>query len=85
MPESSASVIKRALAYRAKYRVESKKVVPPFEVVPHPVNRGGDPVNSIRTQELIRAIFKDGYDPIEANSNGVLVQGKPAVAGGERQ
>eukprot|EP00959_Pyramimonas_sp_CCMP1952_P041230 862443-Pyramimonas_sp.AAC.1 len=78
MPESNADVIKQPIAFRARFRFESKKVVPPFEVVPHPVNRGGDPVNLLRTQELIRSIFKDGYDPIEANSNGALVEIKPA-------
>ena len=49
-------------------------------VVPHPKNRGGDPVKSLRTMQLT-AIIVEGYDPIEANSNAVAVEDKPVVAG----
>ena len=51
-------------------------------VVPHPKNRGGDPVKSLRTMQLT-AIIVEGYDPIEANSNAVAVEDKPVVAGQE--
>ena len=82
MSEANTQVIKQSLAFRARFRVESKRAVTPFQVVPHPDNRGGDPVKSLRTQQLISDILRSGYDPTEANSNGVLVEEKPAAAGG---
>ena len=85
MADDNNKIIKRSIAYRARFRVESKKVVAPFQIVPHPQNRGGDPVKSLRTQQIIYDILKDGYDPIDANSNGVLVEEKPAVAGGSHK
>ena len=83
--DHTRQIIKRSIAYRARFRVESKKVVAPFQIVPHPQNRGGDPVKSLRTQQIIHDIMKDGYDPIDANSNGVLVEEKPVVAGGSER
>ena len=32
--------------------------------------------------QLNGTVTKEGYDPVEANSNGVAVEQKPAVAGG---
>ena len=49
--------------------------------VPHPRNRSGDPVKSLRTMQLNGTVAKEGYDPVEANSNGVAVEQKLAVAG----
>ena len=80
--EKTKQIIKQSIAYRARFRVESKKSVVPFQVVPHPQNRGGDPVKSLRTQQIIYDIMRDGYDPVDANSNAVLVEVKPAAAGG---
>ena len=57
-------------------------MVSPLSVVPHPKNRGGDPAKSLRTMQLNGTVTKEGYDPVEANSNGVAVEQKPAVAGG---
>ena len=75
-------IIKRSIAYRAKYRVGKKtKRILPWLVVPHPKNRGGEPIKSIRTKELTGTIAEDGYDEVEANSNGVVVQEKAVVAG----
>ena len=84
MSESTefTQIIKRSIAYRAKYRVGKKtKRILPWLVVPHPKNRGGEPIKSIRTKELTGTIAEDGYDEVEANSNGVVVQEKPVVAG----
>ena len=53
-----------------------------LSVVPQPRNRSGDPVKSLRTMQLKGTVAKEGYDPVEANSNGVAVEQKPAVAGG---
>ena len=62
--------------FRAKYRTDSKKVISPLSVVPHPNNRGGDPVKSLRTMQLNGTVAVEGYDPIEANGNGVAVEQK---------
>ena len=51
-------------------------------MVPHPRNRGGDPVKSLRTMQLNGTIVKEGYDTVEANTNAVAVEEKPALAGG---
>ena len=82
-------IIKQSLCFRAKYRVQREGsegialvVHPPLSVVPHPKNRGGDPVKSLRTIQLNGTVAAEGYDRIEANSNGVAVEEKPAVAGG---
>ena len=80
---SATQIIKQSICFRAKYRVDPKKVISPFSVVPHPQNRGGDPVKSLRTMQLIGTVTAEGYDPIEAISNGVAVEEKPAVAGGD--
>ena len=75
-------LIKQSICFRAKYRVCPKNVISPLSVVPHPKNRGGDPVKSLRTMQLNGTLAVEGYDPVEANSNGVAVEEKPAVAGG---
>ena len=54
-----------------------------LSVVPHPRNRSGDPVKSLRTMQLNGTVAKEGYDPVEANSSGVAVEQKPAVARGD--
>ena len=77
-------MIKRSLAYRAKYRAgqgpgPTIQVFGPALAVPHPMNRAGDPVKSIRTLELAGAIAKDGCDTIEANSNAVAVFNNPTI------
>ena len=79
---SNTQKIKKSICYRAKYRVDAKKVLSPLLVVPHPKNRGGDTVKSLRTMQLIATVVVDGHDSIEANCNAVAVEGKPAVAGG---
>ena len=83
MAADSTQIIKQSICFRAKYRVDEKIVISPLSVVPHPKNRGGDPVKSLRTMQLNGTLTVEGYDPIEANSNGVVVEAKPAVAGGE--
>ena len=75
-------IIKQSICLRAKYKVGYKKKIPPLLLVPHPKNRGGDAVKSLRTMQLNGEIASEGYDPLEANNNGVAVQEKPAVAGG---
>ena len=64
---------------RAKYRLDQNKPEPtyqlhaPSQVVPHPKNRGGDSVKSLRTKQLTGDIANDGCDTIEAHGNAVAV------------
>ncbi len=75
-------LIKKSIAYRAKYRLDqgptpTMQVFSPALVVPHPKNRAGDPVKSLRTMELGQTVGKDGCDPVEANSTAVAVEEQP--------
>ena len=79
---SISQQIKLSICFRAKYRVGPKKVIVPLLVVPHPKNRGGDPIKSLRTKQLNASVSREGYDPMEANCNAVAVEDEPAVAGG---
>ena len=72
-------MIKRSIAFRAKYRLEqgpgpTYRVLSPQIVVPRPRNQCGDPVKSLRTKELSGTIVVDGCDPVEASCNAVAVQ-----------
>ena len=82
MASSAAQLIKQSMCSRAKYRTHDKRVIGVLSVVPHPRNRSGDPAKSLRTMQLNGTVAKEGYDPVEANSNGVAVEQKPALAGG---
>ena len=86
----TTSIIKRSLQWRAKYRKGGGPTpyVRPFAVllvVPHPNNRAGDPVVSLRTRQLGNTLAKDGYDKLEASSAAVAVQETPASKGGGGQ
>ena len=81
MAASATQIIKQSICLRAKYRLDQKKVLSPLSVVPHPKNRGGDPAKSLRTMQLNGTLTVEGYDSVEANSNAVAVEEKPAVAG----
>ena len=50
---------------------------PPALCVPHPNNRGGDPVVSLRSRQLGNTLAKDGYDKFDANNTAVAVQETP--------
>ena len=83
MPTEQTQIIKRSIQYRVKYRVDGgKKKHGPGLVVPHPNNRGKDPMAPTRLRELGGTLALEGYDVIEANTNGVAVQQKPASSGG---
>ena len=73
--DSTNHIIKKSIAYRAKYKVTTKQIHP-LLVVPHPCNRGGEPVKSLRTKQISGNIVTDGYDPTEAQSNAVVVEQK---------
>ena len=70
-------VIKASLAYRAKYK--SKRQAPrlnlhAWQIVPHPKNRGGEPIRTLRTKTLAGDIVYNGYDPTEATVDSVVVE-----------
>ena len=72
-------IIKHSIALRAKWRLgqgpgPTYRVLSPQIVVPHPRNRGGDLVKSLRTKQLSATVVVDGCDPLEACSNAVAVQ-----------
>ena len=82
-------MMKKSIAFRAKYRVgqgptPTLKRVQPMQVVPHPRNRNGNPVSSKRTRDLSGTIAKDGFDAFEASSNAVAVQEQHVEPGEER-
>ena len=69
--------IKVALQLRAKYNHISEKYFHPYAVVPHPQNRGGDPMKKLRLMSITSHICANGVDPVEANQNAVLVMQAP--------
>ena len=81
--KADTQLIKKSIAFRAKYRVEqgsepTMRLFAPPLAVPHPKNRGGDPVKSLRTIQLSGSIVQDGCDVVEANSNAVAVEDNPS-------
>ena len=70
-------VIKLSLFYRAKYK--TKRQAPRqnlrcCQVAPHPKNRGGDVIRTVRTKVLTGDILYSGYDPTEATLDLVAVE-----------
>ena len=54
----------------------------PSLAVPHPKNRGGDPVVSLRTKELAAFVAKADCDVVEAKSCAVAVEAPNAATRG---
>ena len=78
MDSEKTQLIKQMIQFRAKYRVPGgKRRYCPGRVVPHPSNRGGDPMAPTRLRELGGTLTIVGYDRVEANTNGVVVQQRP--------
>ena len=70
-------VIKESIALRAKYK--TKRQAPRqnlmcSQIVPHPKNRGGEPIRTSRTKTLAADILAAGYDPTEAIVDSVVVE-----------
>ena len=83
MESDPTQLIKQMIQFRAKYRVPGgKRRYCPGRVVPHPMNRGGDTMAPTRLRELGGTLALEGYDRVEANTNGVVVQQKPESRGG---
>ena len=49
----------------------------PLTIVPHPMNRGGDPVKVHRCRTITRDIARSGCDVIEAEQNAVNIEPPP--------
>ena len=90
-PDAQAiQLIKQSIAFRAKYRKDQGpapciRIFSPALAVPHPSNRGGDPVVSMRTKELGNFIAREGHDPMEAASSAVAVETRAGAGCGSFQ
>jgi len=76
-PEDDTGVIKRSCVFKAKYRKRETVYISHLNVVPHPLNRGGDPVKVLRCSALTNDIAKYGWDKTEAEQNAVLIEVPP--------
>ena len=73
-----ASLIRKAAALRVKYRKHPELVrIPVMQIGAHPENRDGQGPSGSRCLELTGKILSVGFDAVEADSNGVLVEQKP--------
>ena len=76
---------KRCASREVQHSWRSNGKYSPSHVVLHPKNREGDPVDLVRCRNLSGSIARDGYDRIEANTNGCCVQQKPVSEGGQAE
>ena len=76
--DENYAIIRRAALLRSKYQKHRETVaLPVSQVGAHPANRDGQGPSSSRCLELTSTILRFGFDSVEANSNGVLVEQKP--------
>ena len=67
--------IRRAMAYRVKYRIEDAKRQMDLSLLGvHPRNRGGVYPSPETVQNLTLALLETGFSVDEANHEGVCVQ-----------
>lgn len=78
--EEETMLIKKSCNYRAKYQTEEEAHISPLQVVPHPMNRGGDPVKVLRCRSITAQIAYWGCDVKEAQENAVLIESPPDEA-----
>ena len=75
--DGDVPLIRRAAALRTKYKKFPTLVrIPVKQVGAHPDNRDGQGPSGSRCVELTSNILKMGFDVVEAESNGVLVEQK---------
>ena len=75
MPDTK--IIKQSLQYRAKYkskRQPSKQTFLCGQIVPHPSNRGGEAIRSLRTKCFVADILHAGCDSVEASVDAMAVE-----------
>ena len=73
---ASSPIIRRAAAFRIKYRKETA-CLPVMQVGFHPANRNGQPPSSDRCISLLKDILAIGFDPDEVHTGGVCVESLP--------
>ena len=79
--ECDVAVVRRAAALRTKYKKHQSLLrIPVMQIGAHPDNRDGQGPSGSRCLELTSNILLVGYDVVEADSNGVLVEQKPGSA-----
>ena len=80
--DSDLGVIRKAMAFRVKYRIvehgQAKRRINVGAMGVHPKNRGGIYPNEERVKQLCVSILQVGCDEADANHNGVVVQEIPA-------
>ena len=72
---SGSPIIRRAAAFRVKYRKERARL-PVAQVGFHPANRNGQPPSSDRCISLLKDILQLGFDADEPHHGGVCVEWK---------
>ena len=70
-------VIKKSCMYRAKFRLAEDVYIVPPKIVPHPMNRGGDPCKILRCRSITADIARHGCDVPEAEWNAVMIETPP--------
>ena len=77
--DADISLMRRAAALRVKYRMHWMVRIPVMQIGAHPANRDGQGPSASRCTQLLEKILIMGFDPGEADSNGVLVEQKPGA------
>ena len=75
--EDQTMLIKQSLLYRAKFQVAAEVHISPLKIVPHPLNRGGDPCKVLRCRSIAKDIAMHGCDVMEAEWNAVMIETAP--------
>ena len=75
--EDMTMAIKKSCAYRATFEVAVDVYISPLNIVPHPLNRGGDPCKVRRCRSITAEIARHGCDVKEAEWNAVMIETAP--------
>ena len=75
--EETTMVIKKSCVFRAKFQIAVDLYIPPLQMVPHPMNRGGDPCKTLRCRSITSDIARHGCDVAEAEWNAVSIESPP--------
>lgn len=72
-------IINKSCQLRARFTIEQDAFISPLRVVPHPLNRGGDPPKVNRCRGITKDIADYGVDVREASNDAVLVETPPTA------
>lgn len=70
--KGAETLIQQMYKLRDEYRIATERI-PPQLVGFHPLNRNGEPPSGERCLKLTAEIFKRGFDPNEADCNGIVI------------